>query len=45
MYPEAGAESLLKTASERFKKSNKMQIYAKDSRPDEEFQQVNAGSN
>ncbi|PSS35759.1 General transcription factor 3C polypeptide like [Actinidia chinensis var. chinensis] len=42
VYPEAGAESLLKTASERFKKSIKMQIYAKDSRPDEEVQQVNA---
>lgn len=45
VYPKAGAESLLKSASERFNKSKRMQVYAKDKRLDEEVQvqQANEG--
>lgn len=43
VYPKDGAESLLKSASERFNKSKRMQIYTKDKRLDEEIQQANAG--
>ncbi|KAF7132871.1 hypothetical protein RHSIM_Rhsim09G0003800 [Rhododendron simsii] len=42
VYPKAGAESLLKSASERFNKSKRTQIYTKDKRLDEEIQQANA---
>ncbi|XP_058184245.1 uncharacterized protein LOC131301813 isoform X2 [Rhododendron vialii] len=44
VYPKAGAESLLKSASERFNKSKRMQIYTKDKRLDEEIQQANAAA-
>ncbi|XP_052173802.1 uncharacterized protein LOC127789077 [Diospyros lotus] len=42
VYPRTGAESMLRSASERFEKSKRMPIYNKDSRLDEEAQQVNA---
>ncbi|XP_028068226.1 general transcription factor 3C polypeptide 5-like isoform X3 [Camellia sinensis] len=42
VYPMAGAEALLKSASERFEKSKRMQIYTKELRLEEEIQQVNA---
>ncbi|CAL5375246.1 unnamed protein product [Camellia sinensis] len=42
VYPMAGAEALLKSASERFEKSKRMQIYTKELRLEEEIRQVNA---
>lgn len=45
IYPEAGAKSLLKSISERFEKSKKMLILAKNNpRPGGGQHQVNKGS-
>ncbi|XP_043689605.1 transcription factor tau subunit sfc1-like isoform X2 [Telopea speciosissima] len=46
IYPKVGAKDLLKSASERFEKSKKMQLHKTDFRPDEEEEQqhTNEGS-
>ncbi|KAL2507207.1 Transcription factor IIIC [Forsythia ovata] len=41
VYPKDGAESLLRSVSNRFEKSKRMHIYMKDTRVDEEGKQPN----
>ncbi|KAJ4958367.1 hypothetical protein NE237_025478 [Protea cynaroides] len=46
IYPKVGAKDLLKSASERFEKSKKMQLHKTDFMPDEEENQhINGESN
>lgn len=46
VYPEKGAEHLLKSASDRFEKSKRMHIYENSLRSNEEgIQEVNRGFN